>query len=99
MKFMVFTSPTEDGLKNPPAAAAYNSQIDALRAAIETGRVEAAHHGRGRAIYLVNGASEQDVEDFFASISLANQMKRVIEPLEDSLSTQRDYPPCSPPAT
>jgi hypothetical protein len=83
MKFMVFTSPTEDGINNPPTAPEYNSQIDGVRAAIVNGRVETVYHGRGRAIYVVNGASEQDVENFFASIPRAHQMKRIIEPLED----------------
>jgi hypothetical protein len=83
VKFMVFTSPTDDTIKHPPTAAMYNSQISAVRDAIETGKLDTAFHGRGRALYITNGASEQEVDDFFRSIPLAGQMQRTIEPLED----------------
>lgn len=83
MKFLVFTSPTEDGLKNPPSAADYDKHVEFMRAAMVSGRIGWALHGRGRAIWLVNGTSESDVEDFFKSLPLAFSMKREIEPLED----------------
>ena len=80
---MVFVSPTDDGLKRPPSAAAYQEQVDFWHAAVESRAVENALHGKGRAIFIVNGRSEGDVDAFLRSAPLAHQMNRAIEPLED----------------
>jgi hypothetical protein len=83
MRFMVFTSPTEEGLKSPPTATTYTEQVDFMRAAVESGTIQIALHGKGRAIFVVNGDTETDVHTFFRSAPLADQMNRVVEPLED----------------
>ena len=83
MKFMVFTSPTEHALKHPPTALAYEAQIDRIREALSDGSIETVYHGEGRAMFVVNAASPQEVEAFFQSIPLGDQMRRTIEPLED----------------
>jgi hypothetical protein len=83
MRFIVFTSPTEDDFKNPPCAAAYKAHVDFMRSAVDSGTIEAALHGRGRAIFLVNANSETDVDAFFRSAPLAHHMGCVVEPLED----------------
>jgi hypothetical protein len=83
MRFMVFVSPTQEGLKSPPSAAAYQEQVDFWREATTSGTVEAALHGKGRAIFVVNADSEAGVESFLQSVPLAYQMYRSIEPLED----------------
>jgi hypothetical protein len=83
MRFMVFTSPTEEGLKLPPKAVAYKEHIDFMRGAVESGIILAALHGKGRAIFMVNADSELDVDAFFRSAPLAYQTNWVVEPLED----------------
>ncbi|HSZ52867.1 MAG TPA: hypothetical protein VK801_14965 [Caulobacteraceae bacterium] len=83
MKFLVFTSPSEEVLKNPPLARDYEEQVEFMRAAVASGRIARALHGQGRAIWLVNGESEPEVAAFFESVPLAFSMKREIEPLED----------------
>ncbi|HLZ84152.1 MAG TPA: hypothetical protein VKQ54_11350 [Caulobacteraceae bacterium] len=83
MKFMVFTSPTEEGLKNPPSAAAYGAHVEFMRSAVDSGVIQTALHGKGRAIFVVNADTELEVDVFFRSAPLAYQMKRVVEPLED----------------
>ena len=83
MKFMVFTSPSESGLKDPPTAAAYKQQIDRYRQAISDGIIDSIYYGKGRAMLLVNGASEADVTAFLLKLPNARKMQRQIEPLED----------------
>jgi hypothetical protein len=80
---MVFTSPTDEGLRSPPSAVAYKEQMDYWRTAVEAGAVEAALHGQGRAIFLVNAKSEADLDTFLQAVPLADQMNRTVEPLED----------------
>lgn len=83
MKFLVFTSPTEDGLQNPPSAQQYGGHVAFMRAAVSTGRIELALHGNRRAIWLVNGTSASEVEAFFRSVPLAFSMNLEVEALED----------------
>ena len=83
MKFLVFTSPTEDGLKRPPTAAAYQALIDELRRAAADGRIVQALHGDSRAIFMVEAESTQAVAALFDALPLAFQTNRTIEPLED----------------
>ena len=83
MKFMVFTSPSESGLKNPPTASEYKEQTDRYRQAISDGIIDSIYYGKGRALLLVNGASETEVEAFLLKLPNAHKMQRQIEPLED----------------
>jgi hypothetical protein len=83
MKFMVFTSPSESGLKDPPTAAEYTEQVDAYRQAIADGIIDSIYYGKGRALLLVNGVSDAEVEAFLLKIPNAHKMQRQIEPLED----------------
>lgn len=83
MRFMVFTSPTDESWLSPPSAVAYKEQIDFWRRAVETGAVEAALHGKGRAIFVVNAGSEADLDTFLRAVPLAYDMNLTIELLED----------------
>ena len=83
MKFLVFTLPSEDALKNPPSAAQFNAQTDWFRQRLADGTLDCAYHGDSRAVFIFNAASAEQLERLIETIPLANLMQRKIEPLID----------------
>ena len=83
MKFLVFTFPSEDGLKNPPSAADYDAQTDWFRGKLAEGVIEGAWHGDDRAVFIFNADSLERLKALMDEIPLASLMQRKIEPLID----------------
>jgi hypothetical protein len=82
-RFLVFTSPTEEGMKNPPPAKAFQAQIDFMKDAVADGIIEFAFHGDGHAVLIVDAETREALEKFLGAIPLSEFMQRKIEPLED----------------
>ena len=83
MKFLVFTFPSEDGLKTPPPAAEFDAQTDWFRQRLADGTLDCAYHGDSRAVFIFNADSAEQLERLIETIPLADRMQRKIEPLID----------------
>jgi muconolactone delta-isomerase len=83
MKFLVFTSPNEDGLKTPPAVDQFDAQTEWFRQRLADGTLDCAYHGDDRAVFIFNAASPEALQSLIADIPLADRMQSEIEPLID----------------
>ncbi len=83
MKFLVFTFPSEEGLKSPPPAAQFDDQTDWFRQRLADGILDCAYHGDSHAVFIFNAPSLEQLETLMATIPLADLMQRKIEPLID----------------
>ena len=83
MKFLVFTFPSEDGLKIPPSAAQFDAQTDWFRQRLADGTLDCAYHGDNHAVFIFNAESPAQLEALMDAIPLADRMQRKIEPLVD----------------
>jgi hypothetical protein len=83
MKFLVFTFPSEEGLKTLPPAAEFDAQTEWFRRRLADGTLDCAYHGDDRAVLIFNAESAAALDRLIDAIPLADRMQRKIEPLID----------------
>jgi hypothetical protein len=83
MKFLVFTFPSEEGLKTRPSAAEFDAQTDWFRQRLADGTLDCAYHGDDRAVFIFNSESAEQLDRMLDAVPLADRMQRKFEPLID----------------